>query len=252
MKAVWMDERTICLKVRQCSHHGCIFCGFEKGTDKNTTAQDVWQQLEDYKEVYKGFPEYFRVFNSGSFFDFEQLQVPWKEIVKYLKENGVKKLRIESRIEFIPNERPEIEMEVCIGLETVFPNRSIEINKGFDFETVKKLVTENTNFKYVIYILAKPYVADNEIAKEEFRESLKKSLELPNVLQVHAMYCRPAKGTKLNEFWKSGEWTGMPLKFYYEVVKSFNDNRLTWDGAMPFFVSCPKKKLAKDLEKSED
>lgn len=242
MKAIWTDERTICLKVRQCNWSKCTFCNFKKGTDEEVKAEDVWQQLKDYKKEYGSFSSYFRIFNSGSFFDFNQLQIPWKDIVKYLKENGVKKLRAESRIEFIPNEKPEIEMEVCIGLETVFPNRSVEINKGFDFETVKKLVTENINFKYVIYILAKPYVADNEIAKEEFKESLKKSLELPNVIQVHAMYCRPAKNTVLNKLWNENKWVGMPLKSYYEVVKSFNDNRLTWDTAMPFFVSCPKKR----------
>lgn len=252
MKAVWTDKNTICLTVRQCSWHGCIFCGFKKGTNENTTAQDIWQQLEDYKKEYGGFPAYFRIFNSGSFFDFEQMQVSWKDIVKYLKENGVKKLRVESRPEFIPNEKPEIEMEICIGLETVFSNRSKEINKGFDYLKIKELVSKNNNFEYVIYILAKPYVADKETAKEEFEQSIISSLNLPNVIQVHAMYCRPAKGTELNKLWNEGKWTGMLLSDYYEVAKKYSKKCsigvvpcVTFDKAMPFFVSSPKKRKIK-------
>jgi len=237
-----MDKNTICLRVRPCRWGKCIFCGFKKDTDSETTSENIWEQLEKYKEEYGGFPEYFRIFNSGSFFDFDQIQVHWKDIIKYLKRNGVKKLRVESRPEFIPNEKPEISMEICIGLETTFLNRSKEIRKGFDFEIVKKLVSENKNFEYVIYILAKPYVADEEIAEEEFKKSLEQSLLLPNVIQVHAMYCRPAKNTELNKLWRERKWRGMTLKAYYEIVKSFNDPRITFDIAMPFFMGYPRTK----------
>lgn len=251
IKPVWTDIQTICLTVRPCSWRKCCFCGFEKGTDLTTTALNVWEQLDDYKIKYGGFPPWFKIFNSGSFFDFEQLQVSWKDIVKYLKQNGVEKLRVESRPEFIPDEKPEIEMEVCIGLETVFPNRSKEINKGFNFEKVKEVVSKNDNFKYVIYILAKPYVSDNETAKKEFEESIKLSLSLPNVIQVHAMYCRPAKGTKLNELWNEGKWLGIPLSDYYEVCKRYAKKYpvgaivpfFTYDRAMPWFCKPPKKKI---------
>lgn len=242
MKCVWMDKNTICLRVRPCRWGRCIFCGFKKDTDSETTPEDIWEQFKTYKETYGGYPEYYRVFNSGSFFDSEQMQVSWKDVIKYLKENGVKKLRVESRPEFIPNEKLEIEMEVCVGLETVFPNRSKEIGKGFDFGDIKKLVSENRNFEYIIYILAKPYAVDNETAIKEFKVSLEQSLLLPNIIQVHAMYCRPAKGTKLNKLWNEKKWSGMPLKSYYEVVRSFNDPRLTFDTAMPFFVNFPKSK----------
>ena len=230
------DKNRLILKTRKCNWRKCVFCAFEKDASDTITKDDIVNQLESYFKIYQ--PKFLKIFNSGSFFDKNQMQIDWKDIYKILIKNNVERIRVESRPEFIPEEDLPLFTEIMIGLETKLINRSEEINKGFNVNDVKeKMERLRNNCKVGLYLLAIPYPCSEEIAKAELEQSIQESLKMTDI--VHILYAIPKKNTILNKWWREGKWTAMNIQNYYSTIKKYP---VSYDSAMPWFINKPKGK----------
>jgi len=163
-----VDAGVILLKTRGCywAHSGgCTMCGYVYHSGEVAQEEILKSFSEATKEL--GEVEYLKIFNSGSFFDSNELSPETREkILVIASETNAKRVQVESRPEFITHEvvRQAVEsfsgeVEIGIGLESADDRvREICINKGFSFEQFRRAVRicRESGARVKAYILIKP------------------------------------------------------------------------------------------------
>lgn len=166
-----------------------------------------------------------KIFTSGSFFDEEEIPADLRKyIAEKAREIGLKKIIVESRPEFISEERLEdfrgLELEVGIGLESANDwVREICVNKGFSFsdflsaaEKIKKM-----GFRVKCYLLLKPPFLSEMEAILDTLESIERVAGISDVISINLTNIQ--KGTLLEKLWERGLYRPPWLWSAVEILK---------------------------------
>lgn len=238
--AVWMQEDifldkkigkslTIILRTVGCrwayKDGGCTMCSYIMDSfPSNITSENIINQfdyaLQKYGSEIHSNPKdiSIKLFTSGSFLD--DGEIPGdarKYILKKIKELDIKEVVIESRPEYITENKLEeiinclgnrINMEIGVGIESFNEEiRNISINKGISTEEIINAI--NLSKKYSInikaYLLIKPLFITEGDAVDDAIYSANKCIELGC---SRISYC-PAtvhKGTLMEVLWKKNQY----------------------------------------------
>lgn len=198
---------TLILRTRGCRWDQCYMCGYTNDAYP-AGEEELIQQIDHAFEQLKG-EQVLKVFTSGSFFD--DAEVPPKiraHLLERFNQAGLKKLIVESRPEYITEDRLKefegVKLEVGIGLETANDRiRELCINKGFSFDDFKRAATvlRNKGFRVKCYLLLKPpFLAEGEAIEDAINSVIAAkyyvdvfSLNLTNV----------QKGTLVERLWRA-------------------------------------------------
>jgi len=195
---------------------GCAMCGYVySGSNKSDE-----ELMGDFKQGLKKLEkiEYLKLFNSGSFFDGSEVSKKLLEdIIKEVNKLSVSRFQVESRPEFITEERvkallnildPKIELEIGIGLET--SNDYIRkncINKGFafsDFKRAAKICRENKALVKAYLLFKPPFVSEREAINDCIASAIDAAEAGASRISINPMNIQ--NGTLVEVLWKRGEY----------------------------------------------
>jgi radical SAM enzyme (TIGR01210 family) len=174
------DAGVVILPTRGCAwgrRAGCSMCGYVYDSGE-VAPREI---LEGFRAALEkiGDVDYLKIFNSGSFFDPREItEEVEQEIISIVNETPtIKRLQVESRPEFMHEERLErarsrldCDLEVGIGLETTSDYiRANCINKGFTLEDFKRSASacKASDVLVKAYLLIKPpFLTEEEALKD--------------------------------------------------------------------------------------
>ncbi len=232
MKAWWEKERlddeivncrTIILSTKGCSWRSCLMCSYYLESNPKATQESILREfVEGYSKA-----EVVKIFTSGSFFDDEEVSKEVRaKIYEFLRREGVKKLVVESRPEFVNEnvareiEEAGIQIEVGIGVESSNDwVREKLINKGFtfqDFKRAAKLIKE-AGGRVKAYLLLKPPLMSESEAIRDAVQSVKDLRGLADVVSLNMMTIH--KDTFVEKLWEKGLYRTPWLWSAVEVLK---------------------------------
>lgn len=234
--AVWTDKErykgikdclTIILRTKGCHWNKCLMCGYSQDADKRVTAENLQNQFGYALNKFEEDFDMVKIFTSGSFFDEREIPQDIREyIYQKVADNGVEKLSVESRPEFITRDKlidneagVGVVPEVGIGLET--SNDFIRencINKGFTFEDFKKaaLLLRDANALVKVYLLLKPPFLSE---REAIEDTIKSALDVKgyaDVVSINPTHI-PSK-TYIKVLWSKGMYRPPWLWSMVEVI----------------------------------
>ncbi|BAB60175.1 hypothetical protein [Thermoplasma volcanium GSS1] len=199
------------LRTRGCSWYrfsACSMCGYFNDT-ADVSNENLFKQIDHLSSVLN--TEVLKVFTSGSFLD--PIEVP-DEVRAYFYDsisNKVEKLLIESRTEYIRDERLEeikkygFETRIAIGLESA--NDYIvenSINKGSSFtkyvDAAKRI--RNNGLELRTYLLLKPPFISEKSAIKDVLDSIRAVKDLTNDVSINPTNVQ--KNTLVEYLWKRG------------------------------------------------
>ncbi len=155
---------------------GCAMCGYVY--DSTGISQEaLYTQFTDALERL-GDVEYLKIFNSGSFFDYRELEASLIDrLFAVINEKEVKRVQVESRPEFLGKDALDrakasldAELEVGIGLETSSDYiRETCVNKGFTLGDFRKALRtcKSCDVNVKAYLLVKPpFLSEREAIED--------------------------------------------------------------------------------------
>ncbi|MFP3909276.1 MAG: archaeosine biosynthesis radical SAM protein RaSEA [Archaeoglobaceae archaeon] len=242
--AIWTEKErfegigsclTVILRTIGCHWNKCLMCGYSQDADKRVTAENLQNQFDYAMSKYEGDFDIVKIFTSGSFFDEREVPSNVREyIYQKVVDNGVKKLSVESRPEFVTREKlvdQEVVLEVGIGLET--SNDFIRehcINKGFTFEDFKKAASllKEENVLIKVYLLLKPpFLSEREAINDTISSALHVK-EYADMVSVNPTNI-PSK-TYIEVLWKRGMYRPPWLWSMIEVVNRIREEGMEVKG----------------------
>ncbi len=190
LKGETVEVGVIILPTRGCSwahKGGCSMCGYvydSLDSSQETVLKNFRKAFEKLNGV-----RYLKIFNSGSFFDEEEISSETREEILAAVDSAgsIERLQVESRPEFITESALKHstefskELEVGIGLETSSDKiREVSINKGFTFEDFKIAVERCKKYgvKIKAYLLIKPPFLSEKLAMEDAIASAEEAARL--------------------------------------------------------------------------
>ncbi|MFX1514163.1 MAG: archaeosine biosynthesis radical SAM protein RaSEA [Promethearchaeota archaeon] len=196
---------------------GCFMCGYiEDAPIDPSTQEELWNEFERALNIYKDVKDPFalRIFNSGSFFDEEEVSIALRERIfhKIEKDPRIKEVTIETRPEYVLKQKllemkqclPSKRIEIAIGLESSNDQIRVElINKGFDFKSFKKAINiiKSNGIASKAYLLLKPPFLSEEEAIQDVLLSIKACKQL-GIEKISINPCTVQKGTLVEKLWK--------------------------------------------------
>lgn len=242
--AIWTEKErfegigsclTVILRTIGCHWNKCLMCGYSQDADKRVTAENLQNQFDYAMSKYEGDFDIVKIFTSGSFFDEREVPSNVREyIYQKVVDNGVKKLSVESRPEFVTREKlvdQEVVLEVGIGLET--SNDFIRehcINKGFTFEDFEKAASllKEENVLIKVYLLLKPpFLSEREAINDTISSALHVK-EYADMVSVNPTNI-PSK-TYIEVLWKRGMYRPPWLWSMIEVVNRIREEGMEVKG----------------------
>ena len=217
---------TIVLRCPPCSWGKCIFCGYTKDciVESQLSGKDFLNQFRCYFERY-GIPDHLEIYNSGSFLDDKQISPNSRiEIFRYLYEQGVWSVAIESRPEYIrrDNLTPLLaeykgDLTVCIGLEVADDVVLRKLRKGFSLKDVEKA----QSLLKSMGLLSRAYILTGATFTQSAVHQAIESVQYAKRLgfdEISLLAAYPMEGTQGYELWRKGEWRLLDLKEFNNIV----------------------------------
>ena len=229
-------EFTIILRTKGCSWAlgemgGCSMCGYVQDANiENVKPEFITNQFEyalknKITEIEKDNNNYvLKIFNSGSFFDDEEISDQVREHIyeKISKIPKIKEVVIESRADYI-NHKNLAEMrdllqdkyiEIGIGLETADDHiRQHYINKGLTFDDFKIALStcKENNIGVKAYLLLKPPFLNEQGAIDDCVNSIRTCINLAvNTISINPLNIQ--KGSLAEYLWYQNRYR--PPWFY--------------------------------------
>lgn len=245
-----MKEKILILQSGKCAWGKCYACGWGK---INYGKPDLHKLKRKIDEFFKSIPsgvKRVKIFCSGSFFDNDQFPSVIREyIAKKCKEKNVKELVVESRPEFIEEEKikpilKHVKLIVAIGLETA-DNKVLEkYQKGFYVEDYIKACELLKKFgcKVRTYIMVNlPFVKNQE-------ELLKKSFQIAKKYsdEIVIINTFPHSRSELFELWIKGKWRPLDKEEFEKLVKPYKKYK---NVEFDFSNFAFEPKIPKDMQK---
>lgn len=237
-----MKTKILILESGQCSHSGCIFCGYCRLKARTVNTQLLKTVID--RELLDPDFDTLKIFASGSFLDNNQFP---REFRQYLAEKcrtkGIKKLVVESRPEYITDETLSdfkgIDLAVAIGLEVADNDTLKKINKGFSIEDFMKAAEtiHQNHFQVRAYVLANPpFVKD---IKASLLSSIKLAKKHSDSIVVINLL--PHSKAPLFDLWLSGEWHPLSRREFQDLTKNLSGVELD-EETFRFTPSFPPEK----------
>ena len=191
------------------------------------TAEDLMVQFNAAMKKLSGDDRVVKIYTSGSFLD--PLEMPEEaraKILEDLQSRGIEKLVIESRPEYITQNRVEeclssIKTEFAIGLETANDLiRQKIIRKGFAFQEFidAAMTVHDMGGKVKAYLLLKPPFLSEGAAIRDAIISAKAARQHADILSLNL--CNIQRGTVVERLWEHGEYRPPWLWSAVEVLKN--------------------------------
>jgi len=167
-----------------------------------------------------------KIFVSGSLLDKKQFPDEALDyLVKALKQKGIKRLTIESRLEYITDENLKIfkdfDLTVAIGLEVANDEKLRMLQKGITlkmFEDAVKILKRN-NVKLRVYLLVNaPFTS-----KQDFLDSYNYAKKFTD--DIVAINCYPHVKAPIFDMWIKGEWRPLDKHEFEEWTKGLDVER---------------------------
>ncbi|MFO7967990.1 MAG: archaeosine biosynthesis radical SAM protein RaSEA [Archaeoglobaceae archaeon] len=231
--AVWMEKErfrgikdclTIILRTKGCHWNKCLMCGYSQDADKRVAEENLQNQFDYALNKFEEDFDVVKIFTSGSFFDEREIPQDIREyIYQKVVDNGVEKLSVESRPEFITANKligNGVVPEVGVGLET--SNEFVRencVNKGFTFEDFRiaaSLLKEENALVKVYLLLKPPFLSEREAIEDTVRSALDVK-EYADVVSVNPTNI-PSR-TYIEVLWKKRMYRPPWLWSMVEVVK---------------------------------
>ncbi|MDI9646062.1 MAG: archaeosine biosynthesis radical SAM protein RaSEA [Archaeoglobales archaeon] len=216
-----VDCLTAIITTRGCAWNRCYMCSYARES-RQVSEKELIEQID---AVFKNKAKVYKIFTSGSFFDDSELPKFVREYVaRKFKEVGAEKLIVESRPEFIEEDKlsifEDINLEVGIGLESADDFiREKCVNKGFKFEDFliasKKL--KSFGFRVKAYLLLKPPFLSEKEAVEDALNSIKKIESIADVVSLNLTNVQ--KNTLVEKLWYAGLYRPPWLWSAIEVLR---------------------------------
>ncbi len=231
--AVWMEKErswgvknclTIILRTKGCHWNKCLMCGYSQDADRRVSTENLLNQFDYALGKFKDDFDIVKIFTSGSFFDEREIPQDIREhIYQKVADDGVEKLSVESRPQFISRDKlisDGVVPEVGIGLET--SNDFIRehcINKGFTFQDFRRAASmlKEENAMVKVYLLLKPPFLSEREAIDDAVKSAIDVKEYADVVSINPTNI-PSK-TYIEVLWKKGMYRSPWLWSMVEVVK---------------------------------
>jgi radical SAM enzyme (TIGR01210 family) len=176
-------------------HGGCTMCGHLTGTARgNMISSNIYCKQFDEEMSKYNFEDYpmLCLYNSGSFLNTDEIPIEAQDYMlkKINQTNGIKRLIIESRPEYITDSAldrinnicNDIDVEIGVGLETVKEdNRDLCLNKGLikdDYTLLANRTKRFAHIKLLAYILIKPPFSTEQEGIDDAIESVKFAFEI--------------------------------------------------------------------------
>ncbi|MEM1576141.1 MAG: archaeosine biosynthesis radical SAM protein RaSEA [Archaeoglobaceae archaeon] len=218
------DCLTAIITTRGCSWRKCYMCSY--WSESRAVSETVLKEELDQIIEKVGDASILKIFTSGSFLDEKEIPAELRRyFVDRIKEIGVKKLIIESRPEFVDQEKLKefrgIELEIGIGLETADDAiREQCINKGFNFlDFIKSAeIIRGRGFRVKCYLLLKPPFLSESEAIIDLVKSADKVKNHVDVISVNLMNIQ--KSTLVEKLWEKGLYRSPWLWSAIEVLKN--------------------------------
>lgn len=213
---------TAIITTKGCAWRKCTMCSYWLES-RDLSEERLKEQVDEL--FAKVDTKLLKIFTSGSFFD--DNEVPGylrRYIVEKALERGVEKIIVESRPEFVSEEKLKdfdgIELEVGIGLETVndFVRENC-INKGFTFSDFMSAVEKIKAFGFRVkcYLLLKPPFLSEREAILDVVNSAKKVSRLVDVISINLTNVQ--KATVVEKLWERNLYRPPWLWSAVEAIK---------------------------------
>ncbi len=234
-----MNTKTLILESGNCSHSGCIFCGYCRERTQMLPAQILKARID---QLLLDPPEELKIFASGSFLDNNQFPSDFRQHLAEKCRTKNIKLVFESRPEFITkdtlNDFKGVDLTVAIGLEVADNAILSKINKGFtkeDFAEAAETLHAN-GFKVRAYLIANlPFIKD---IKTSLHDSVKYAKKYSDSIIVINLI--PHSKAPLLDLWLKGEWHPLSKKAFHELTQGLNVD--LDEETFRFVPSFPNKK----------
>ncbi len=225
------DVLVVILRTKGCSwawKSGCTMCGYINDASPHATGEKLVEQMKMALSKHGGEP-FVKIFTSGSFFDPSEVgEKERAEIIRLLREKGIKKVSVESRPEYIDDETLEktkkilgdMYMEVGVGLETSSDAiRQRSINKGFTFSryTVAMEKLRLHGFGRKTYLLLKPPFLTERQGMDDLSRSIRDVAGHTDVISINPMNIQ--KYTLVEHLWKKGQYRAPWLWSLIEAIR---------------------------------
>ncbi len=217
------NVKVIVPKSGKCSWGKCIFCGYGREEHPvNVQVLKAWldRQLLDFSG------DTLKVYCSGSFLDDNQFPPEFRRyLVEKCKEKGIKHLEIESRPEFITEEKLRefegLDLMIGIGLEVADNDALKRIAKGFTVEDYVKAANliHKHGFKVKTYLLVNLPIPN---ARELFHKSVEFAKKYSDKIVI--MNLLPHGRTPMLDMWARGDWKPLSRKEFEEWVRDYLDD----------------------------
>ncbi len=228
-----MDECVVIVSSGKCAWGKCIFCPFGKRENPKMNSEElkkiIVKKIENNKhnEI-----KILKFFNSGSFFDENQIPKEFREIIfKICRKYGIKKLIVESTPAFLTKKNLEefskfskecnINATVAIGLEIWNDEVLEKIKKPFrirDYVEKCKLCRKYGISVRTYLMVNLPFI-DN--IKENLEKSIKEVSKYSESIALINAYARP--GTEFFDIWLKGLWKPLSKKEFEEIVEEMKN-----------------------------
>ncbi len=217
---------------------GCTMCGFHqkiKQIGKKFTSKDL---VALYRTVeimtYEDKPFVLTIYNAGNFINNEEISLEvQKKICQKIKHHPtIKKLTIESRAEFITDDKVkflkkelgEKSLVIAIGLEAQDDKiRNVYIHKGLSkktYENAIKIIKQN-GAKSLTYVLIKPiYLSEQEAIEEAIKTTEYAFKTGSNEVALESVFVQ--EGTLMEKLYLEGKFKTPWLWSIIEVIKRTN------------------------------
>jgi len=218
----------ISLRTSPCSWNKCIFCGFfQECVSHVPTVEEMVEQVRYGLGRFQNVRDSWCVLNKGSFFD--DRQVPEEHrlaLARCLNEEGVKNVFIESRPEFVAEERlhrfrnelgNQGGLTVGLGLETSNEMILDFIKKGLSlnsFEKCVELLHQHGATAQTFLMAGLPGATEPESTLESVQFAKRVGSD-----QIMISATVPRRGTELRRMWERGEWQPIDITLFSQIIE---------------------------------
>ncbi|OYT54145.1 MAG: hypothetical protein B6U72_03685 [Candidatus Altiarchaeales archaeon ex4484_2] len=222
-----MSDAFLVLKSGSCAWGRCLFCGYGRIQGELLSLEGFREKLDGFFKSLDSRVDHVKVYGSGSFLDEKQVSGDLRAyFIERCLAEGVKKVTVESRPEFISREKIRefrgLELEVATGLEIACDEILDRISKGFhlsDFEKAVSILHEEQALVRTYLLVNLPFVKN---LKESLEESVNYALKYSDSIVLINLL--PHGHTPLFRMWLSGVWRFLSREEFHNLAGRYESH----------------------------
>ena len=220
----FVDELVLIINSGKCSWGNCLFCGWGCREARKKSLRELKEFLDSRLKRHKGV-KWLKIFNSGSFFDTNQLHKGFRSYcVRKCEQLGIDNLVVESLPQFVTPtnlkdmKSKKVKVHVAIGLEIADDNILKKLDKGImnkeNYIRAAEVLHEHGFFLRTYLVANPPYVKD---VRKSLADSVKFANKYSDTVAVCNLY--PHSNSGLFNLWLKGKWKPLGKEEFDKAVK---------------------------------